>query len=314
MIEKFQAVLLGFAIGDALAAPIEDVIQDTLGGAIKITSYTKALPSHPLKHLEPGQYSDETQAMLLVGQSLVESRGFVPDNLVHHFVDWFQGQKLRALWRFPSNTMMKACRKLASGVPWNQAGFPSAGVIATVRTVPILLAFWRNSTLLKDAVEKSCRMTHTDSRVVAASLVLAAAIKMGLEGSEPTPDILINAAIERSQAFAPDIAKRLKVMRDCLKMEPTLAMEQIGKGGFCLEAVPAALYWFLRYPRQFDEMMIESANIGGDSDAIAAVAGAVFGAFNDLSAIPQRWIDRLENADKIKQLGCDLYRLASPLK
>lgn len=314
MIDKFQAVLLGYAIGDALAAPIEDIIRDPAMGHQKVAEYIKALPSHPVAHLEPGQYSDETQLMLIVAESLVEKRTFSVDDLSHRFVDWYQMQKLRTAWRFPGNTMMKACRKLAAGIPWNQAGFPSAGVIASARAVPIALAMWRSPGMLKDALDKSCRITHTDPRAVAGAIVLATVIRMGLEGSEPAADVIVNAAIERAQGFAPEIVKRLKTMRDALRAEPAVAMQQIGVSGFAMESVPAALYWFLRHPRKFDEMIVGAANVGGDADAIAAMAGAMFGAYNGLSAIPDRWFTKLESAAHIRQLGCDLYRLSTPQK
>lgn len=314
MIDKFQASLLGYAIGDALAAPIEDVIRDSFEGPKLITEYVRAFPSHPVSHLEPGQYSDETQIMLVVAESLVAARGFSIEDLANRFVDWFQGQKSRSAWRFPSNTMMKACRKLASGVPWNQAGFPSAGVIATARTVPIALAFWRTPALLRDAIEKSCRMTHTDPRAVAAAMTLATAIRLGLEGGDPAPDVLVNAAIEKAQGYSPEIVKRLKTLRDVLRLDPPAAMEQLGNTGFCFDGVPAALYWFFRHPRRFDDMIVGAANVGGDSDAIAAMAGAVFGAFNGLSSISEKWLRPLEDAARIRQLGCDLYRLAVPAK
>lgn len=312
MIDKFQAALLGFAIGDALAAPIEDVVFQDPGDAVRVREYVKAFPSHPVSHLEPGQYSDETQLMLLVGRSVVASRGFSLDDLVKRFIDWFQSQRLREMWRFPSNTVMKACRKLAAGVPPSMSGGMSAGVAATVRTVPLALAFWRQPALLKNAIEKSCRITHADARVVGAALVLATAIKMGLEGNEPAVDVLVNQAIERAQVFAPDIGKRLNQMRMCLRLDPGPAMEQIGHGGYCLETVPAALYWFFRHPRRFDDMIIGAANVGGDSDAVAAMAGAVFGAFNGLGGISDRWLRHLEDVADIKQMGCDLYRLAVP--
>lgn len=312
MIDKFQAAMIGFAVGDALAAPVEDLVAEPGLPRKPVTEYVKAGPSHPLAHLEPGQYSDETQVMLLVAESLVAVRSFNSEDLSHRFIDWFQGQKLRSQWRFPSNTMMKACRKLASGVHWTQSGFPSGGVLAATRTVPLALGLWRSPTLLKDALEKSCRITHTDPKVVAGAMILASAIRMGLEGSEPSPDIMINTAIEKAQSYSPEVVKRLKTVRDNLKMDAGPANDLIGNSGYCLEAVPAAIYWFLRNPKRFDDLMIQTANIGGDSDAISAMAGAIFGAFNGLGAISERWLVSLENVEKIKQLGCDLYRLATP--
>lgn len=314
MIEKFQASFLGFAIGDALGAPLEDVLPDSPYKENPVTDYCKAYPSHPVSHLNPGQYSDETQAMLAVAESMIESGGFSIDNLVQKFVDWYQSQKLRSVWRFPSNTMMKACRKLAAGTSWTQSGLPSAGSIAVVRTLPLALSLWRTPALLRDAIEKSVRATHTDQRVLAGAMILATAIKVGLEGGDPSFENFQNLAIERAQMYSPDVQKRMKTLRDSLRMDPQLAMEQIGCGGMAMEAVPAALFWFFRNPKRFDDMIIGAANTGGDSDAVAAMAGAVFGAFNGLLAIPERWLKRLENIAEIKQTASNLYRVSVSAK
>ncbi|MFZ2960800.1 MAG: ADP-ribosylglycohydrolase family protein [Candidatus Ozemobacteraceae bacterium] len=312
MIDKFQAAMLGFAIGDALAAPIEDVIRDQAAGEPVVTDYIQAMPSHPIGHLSPGQYSDETQLMLIVAESVVAKKGFHIDDLVQRCVDWYQTQKFRSSWRFPGNTLVKACRKLATGVHWSQAGFPSAGIGGAVRTLPLALAFYRQPGVLKGSIEQSCKITHTDPRVFGAAMVLATAIRVGLEGSDAAPDAIINPAIERAQVNAPDLPRRLKVVRDALRLDTPIAIEQIGNTGFALDSVCCALYVFLKYPRQFDKLIITAANLGGDADAIAAMAGAMFGAFNGLGAIPDRWLVRLENAERIRQLGCDLYRLAVP--
>lgn len=310
MIDKFQAAMLGFAIGDALAAPIEDTVRDAHSPSL--TGYVKAMPSHPISHLSPGQYTDETQTMLLVAESLVARKSFQVEDLVQRFVDWYHTQKFRSAWRFPGNTLMKACRKLASGTHWLQSGFPSAGVGAVVRTLPLALMFYRQPAALKNALEQSCRITHHDPRVFAGAHIFATVIRIGLEGTEPAPDVIINAAIERAQLYAADIPRRLKTVKDTLRIETPAAIEQIGNGGFCLDAVPAALYVFLKHPRSFDELLFAGTQVGGDSDAITAMAAAMFGAFNGLASISDKWLTPLENVEKIKQLGCDLYRLGVP--
>lgn len=312
MIDKFQASLLGYAIGDALAAPIEDVFRSPEEGEEPITFYIKAFPSHPVSHLKPGQYSDETQTMLLIARSLVEKGGFYLDDLILKFVDWFHAQKTRAHWRFPGNTLIKSCRKLATGTPWAQAGHLSAGVNACCRTLPYALAFFRSPPLLKNAIEKSCRLTHTDPKVYGAAMAFASVIELGVENSEFAPDYIMNRAIEKSQPFAPEMVRKMKAVKDSLRLEPAAAIEAIGNSGFCLDSFPMALYWFLKSEGRFDDMIINAANGGGDADAIAAMAGAMFGAWFGMGAIPEKWFGPLEDFQAIRQLGSDLYRIAMP--
>lgn len=87
MIEKFQASLLGYAIGDALAAPVEDTYRSASDGESPVVFYTKASFSHPLSHLDAGQFSDETQIMILLASGLVEMGSFVPENVASRLVD-----------------------------------------------------------------------------------------------------------------------------------------------------------------------------------------------------------------------------------
>lgn len=312
MIDKFQASLLGYAIGDALAAPVEDVYRSAEEGDEPITFYVKAFPSHPVSHLRPGQYSDETQIMLLIARSLIEKGSFSVDDLTNKFVDWFHQQKKRSEWRFPGNTLIKSCRKLAAGTPWNQAGHLSAGVNAVCRTVPYALAFFRSQPLLKNAIDKSCRLTHTDQKVIGTSFAFASVIGLGLEGAEFSPEYIMNRAIEKSQPFATEMVKKMKAVKDGMRLDSKAAIENIGNSGYCIDSFSAALYWFLKSEGRFDEMIIGAANAGGDADAIAAMAGAMFGAWFGLGAIPEKWFAPLEDFQVIRQLGCDIYRMAVP--
>ncbi|MBF0548059.1 MAG: ADP-ribosylglycohydrolase family protein [Candidatus Riflebacteria bacterium] len=314
MIDKFQASMLGFLIGDALASPIEDQVREVGSSGEPVSFYVKASPAHPLAHLSPGQYSDESQTMLLVAESLVAQKAFNIEDLAHRFVDWYQSQKLRSMWRFPGNTTFKAARKLASGVHWTLSGFPSAGVGAVVRTLPLALVFYHSPVFLKNSIEQSCKLSHTDSRVFGAAQAFAAMIRIGLEGGEPIPDVIIAAAIDRSQTYSSEIPRKLKLVKDALKMDVKMAVDTLGNSGYCLDSLSCALYMFLRSPRNFDEMIVSAANSGGDSDSIAAMAGAIFGVYNGLGAIPDKWFSPLEGLESTKKIACELFHVAEGKK
>jgi poly(ADP-ribose) glycohydrolase ARH3 len=64
-----------------------------------------------------------------------------------------------------------------------------------------------------------------------------------------------------------------------------------------IESVPAALAAFL-LTRSFREAVVLAVNLGGDTDTIGAMAGAVAGAYYGYDKIPQEWLSSLENAQK----------------
>jgi ADP-ribosylglycohydrolase len=44
---------------------------------------------------------------------------------------------------------------------------------------------------------------------------------------------------------------------------------------------------------KFDDAVLGAVNIGRDTDTIAAIAGAICGAYNGIKSIPERWVNRI---------------------
>jgi ADP-ribosylglycohydrolase len=54
-----------------------------------------------------------------------------------------------------------------------------------------------------------------------------------------------------------------------------------------------ALYCVLKHPDDYVAVVRCAANIDGDSDSVACIAGAIAGARLGISAIPQAWLQSL---------------------
>lgn len=52
--------------------------------------------------------------------------------------------------------------------------------------------------------------------------------------------------------------------------------------------------------------MIRAANLGDDADTVAAVCGALAGAYYGYSAIPRRWRDQLQDEVRIRETALAL--------
>jgi ADP-ribosylglycohydrolase len=64
-----------------------------------------------------------------------------------------------------------------------------------------------------------------------------------------------------------------------------------------IESVPAAIGAFV-LTDSFRDGVVLAVNLGGDTDTIGAMAGAIAGAYYGYSQIPQEWLDPLENGAK----------------
>jgi poly(ADP-ribose) glycohydrolase ARH3 len=71
-------------------------------------------------------------------------------------------------------------------------------------------------------------------------------------------------------------------------------------------SVPAALYAFLSHPDSFQEALLYAVKLGGDTDTIGAMCGAVAGAYHGIEAIPQNWLGALENGTRGREYAIDL--------
>ncbi len=58
-------------------------------------------------------------------------------------------------------------------------------------------------------------------------------------------------------------------------------------------------------------MLTQAYNLGGDTDTIGAMAGAIWGAFNGCNLIDKSKIQSIENAAKNFELSEQLYAMSS---
>jgi ADP-ribosylglycohydrolase len=67
-----------------------------------------------------------------------------------------------------------------------------------------------------------------------------------------------------------------------------------------------ALLCVIRYPDDYVSSVRRGANLTGDSDSVACIAGGIQGARLGLDAIPADWRARCEDADALRDLAARL--------
>jgi ADP-ribosylglycohydrolase len=77
---------------------------------------------------------------------------------------------------------------------------------------------------------------------------------------------------------------------------------KVGKASPTEGALPAALYFSLRYESDLEAALVANANCGGDSGARAVVIGLLLGAVHGEEAVPARWLAALRDAPRARDL------------
>ena len=256
---------------------------------------------------------------------------------VRRFVVWAHSPENN---RAPGMTCLRACGDLADGKPWIEATrMSSKGCGANMRVTPVGLVPGISSSTRAGAAQLQAALTHGHPTGLAASELTAYATWWLLDGMAPAdlPAALRERALEQREVYhhgwlgelwrrSHDSSPERFISRgwdECLgvldRLDAALAdpdpvsdpCDATGAGWIAEEALATALSCFLLFPDDPARVLSRAATTSGDSDSIAALAGAFAGAAHGLDAFPAGWSERIEYRDRLGAVARAIA--ASPL-
>lgn len=301
--------LIGCAIGDSVALPYEGLSRRRVRRIVQVPVRHRLLFGH-------GMVSDDTDHTIFVAQALLCSDGNV--QRFQQSLSW----RLR-LWlaTLPAGIGLATLRAIALlwlGVPPDRSGVNSAGNGPSMRSAIIGCHFHGDSERRRRHVEVSTRMTHTDPIALAGALAIAE-VAARLAGGQWTERPMLDdfAATLRSVSADPNWqAVVTTIVTSCAGPQPldSAAKEfgQQGISGYTLHSVPFALVAWYAYFGDFRACIEGIILAGGDTDTVAAIAGALAGISSGIQGIPADWLEGLADwphgARMLCQLGDALAR------
>jgi ADP-ribosylglycohydrolase len=309
---KFRSCMLGLAICDALGMPCEDYSQFDLAKKFgRITDYLNP-PEGQFNYgkLKAGMYTDDTEQAIILAESLVANNGLD----VNHFANKLLGEYGRNVVEHPEidrwtgRTFKKAVKNYISNLPANKCGVKAKSCGSAMRVAPIGLihvGIGSIGEILVDAA-KSSRVTHLGAETTAAAQTVALYVNLAT-GSINT-ETISEIAIEQIGKESKLVAKRIKKAYELRAEKPEKVIKILGDSGLARETVPTAIYSFNHSPYNFEEAVLTAVNMGGDTDSRAAITGAISGAFRGFHNIPERWVEKLENHEKLAELSDNLWK------
>lgn len=298
--ERFQGALLGLAVGDAVAAATQykrpgrfAPVGDLLGGG-------------PFD-LPRGAWSDDTAMALCLAESLLEREGFDERDQVARYRRWQQHGHLSATGQCVGITADLA-RSLARS-QWRRQPFSgshdpdSLAPESLSCATPAALYFFGNEAAALQLAGEAARATSQAPAVLTACRALAAALYAALTGAAK------GAILARASAFldAPDAAGVIAAVSGGPGLRAATAVglaERVPgtarRGAVTARAaLGAALDAFARTDNLRDAVLM-AANLGGNSDVVAAACGALAGAHYTASAVPTLWRNSLMKKDLLE--------------
>ena len=306
---KFRGALVGSAIGDALGAPVEDSSPEEIAAMFGVVTDYRIDGYGTVD----GSITDDTQMALCIATSLVEHGHLDADDVADRFLAWLP------IGRGVGASTMQSLLAMRRGIPWWEAAEDSAGNGAAMRVAPIGLFHPADTAALAGDAALSAVITHANGMAAASAIAQAFAIAHLLHvepGDFDAARLLsdMRRLVEEALPAMPDEADRLVgllfEMGDRLDDTPEELFAYTNNGAYVLESLPAAWWCFLRSPEDPEQVLVTAVNGGYDADTVAALAGALAGAYLGDEALPNRWLTGLEYVDGIIGVADKLWRMS----
>jgi poly(ADP-ribose) glycohydrolase ARH3 len=295
---KFPGCLVGTAIGDALGARREGMGMSRSEDIVSLA-----------EKLEQLIYTDDTHMTIGIAESLIESKGFNGEHMAQTFIKNYEAEP----WRGYGPGPPRIFGMIKSGEAWYSAANRlyrggSFGNGSAMRVAPVGLLYSHNLEKLREIAYQSSSITHSHELGKEGAALQACAVALALN-TPSDEDIDKEAFLSKLQNFIPDQLYKEKIaqIRELLgEQDEPKVVALLGNGIEAPRSVPTAIYCFLRQPQSYKDTVIYAISLGGDTDTIAAMAGAISGAYLGIEAIPSEWRAKLENREYIEALAENL--------
>ena len=335
---RAYGALAGLALGDALGMPTQAMSPEQIRAVYgRITGLVDGDASQPYAPGMPaGSVTDDTEQALLVASLLVRGRGSSSGRVAldagefaHALLAWEDSMIARGSLDLLGPSTKAALELVRAGEDPLSVGGAGTTNGAAMRVTPIGIAVsTEDPEAFAEAVWSSCRVTHATRQGFQSAALVAAAVSMGIDtprsaasdmtallwkavsyvDSLPergawTPDPDVVAATRRAMQL---VANPASSSLECL-------VEQVGTSVASAQAIPMAFALLARDPSP--QALLDAANLGGDTDTIGAIAGAILGAALGFEVFVGRGLAQVESVSglHLTEAATALLSLRGPI-
>lgn len=318
--DRIRGTILGSACGNSLGGACLGLSRKEImfaGGLYGFHHFMKALPKSLLPDYQPGDLLADTLAALKLADSLIANHGSF------NATDF--KQKLAGLLAeddFLNSSTGAHCllplRRLSEEESQEiDNDSDSSHVSAAARAYPAG-CLPQEADVVKTATAQA-RLSHPDDRVAAAAAVLAHSVHRFIKGDRLCDENAVRQFVKQHFEIATAIDERFAeawddIAPDLDYMLPAseLPYSLVNVDSHVNEAVPTAVGIFLIFRHNLEEAVAAAASCGGDTDTVAAIVGALSGAYHGASAIPEHWLKQISQRERLEAVAAQLIALWKP--
>jgi ADP-ribosylglycohydrolase len=312
--ERALGALYGLALGDALGMPTQLLSRDQIATHFgTIDGFREAPPDHRIAAGRPaGSITNDTEQALLLADALLAAGGHVDsEDLARRLLAWAERARERGSLDLLGPSTSAAVTALVADGPLDVFGRSAATNGAAMRITPVgLVAVPDDLAALVDLVVEASRVTHYTSVAIAGAAAVAAAVSAGIAGAsvaeattlairaadlgQQCGEWVAGAAIPRRIAWAVGLVDTNDHDRSVADV-----VELVGTSIATQESVPAAFAILALHPDKPWQACLTAASLGGDSDTIAAMTGAIAGACHGMDQWPKHAVQTVREINNL---------------
>lgn len=293
---QYRGCLKGLALGDVLGAPFEGgPLERSLWRLLGKTS--EGVP----------RWTDDTQMSIDTAEELLDDISLNQDALAHRFADsyrWTRGYG-------PSTT--KLLKRIRQGQAWQTASKAihptgSYGNGAAMRAPVLAMFFPDDRKQLIDVTYKSAVITHAHPLGIHGAILIALCTEASLHRRSAEAllsDLLSYCAQHEQKEFSTQLSHVEEMLARGRKPECKEVRARLGNGITAITSCATAIYLALVYrATDFMDLIHFAQKLGGDVDTICAMSGALWGAYNGDTNLPDL---AFEEKHRIETLSMKIY-------
>lgn len=282
--DRFAGCLLGLAVADALGAPYEGLTALDIFYRFGLPEAIVRNPSGDTLY-----YTDDTEMMIGLAETLAECGTVDEARLVRAFADNYHPE------RGYGQGARKVIERMCRGKDWRTLAatiFPggSFGNGAAMRVAPVGLLFADNPDEVWQQAAASALPTHTHPVGIEGAQLLALAVALMVRADTFDRRAFYRALLDR--AVTEEFRWHLGV---AAKLRPGDPVSGLGSTLHAHRSVVTAVACFAASPTNFEAAVGLAIGLGDDTDTVAAMTGALVGAFAGTAAIPAGLLEKLED-------------------
>lgn len=314
--DRALGALYGLAIGDALGMPTQMLSPDEIDRRFgSIDWFLPAPPDHPIAAgLPAGHITDDTEQALLIARLLVDGHGHVdPASLAQALLDWEQDMVQRGSLDLLGPSTQRAIAAVAAGTSIEESGRSGDTNGAAMRVASLGIA---KSIAVPDGLARevlaASGVTHNTTIALSGAFAVAWAVSAGVAGASVEEAIQAGVSAARlgrrhgTWVAGADVSARIEASVGGVagldeREQVAFIRTAVGTSVATQESVPAA-FAVLRAAGAGGAWKVcrMAASLGGDTDTIAAIAGAIAGACHGVASFPAAALQAITTVNNLE--------------